>query len=66
MRGALVRYGALLVVLTTLPLGGCLEVVGQKFNRGPSVDPGSQCAHRVYSHGETVGYSCPQPQQAQY
>jgi hypothetical protein len=64
MRGTLVRYGALLIVLT-LPLGGCLEVVGTKFNRDPSVDPASFCRHKVYSYGETVGYGCPPPRQAQ-
>lgn len=57
----IVRYGALLVVLS-LPLGGCLEEVGSNFNRAPNVDPATSCTPGAISHGETVGYTCPQPQ----
>jgi hypothetical protein len=58
MRGRIVRYGALVIVLS-LPIGGCLEELGTKFNPGPSIDPTAGCARGHYSYGETVGYSCP-------
>lgn len=63
MRGRTVRFSAVrccaLLVALSLPLGGCLEVIGQKFTRGPTVDPAKLCPGRAYSYGETVGYGCP-------
>jgi hypothetical protein len=52
MRYSALRYGVLLVVLA-LPLSGCLEVIGTKMNRGPSVGP---C---IGANGEPTGNVCP-------
>jgi hypothetical protein len=51
MRYGALRYGVLLVVLA-LPLSGCLEVLGAKMNRGPSVTP---C---IGANGQPTGNVC--------
>lgn len=60
MRNRALRSSVLLLALT-LPLGGCLEVAGTKFNRGPSVAPASLCPPGARSGGKTIGYGCPPP-----
>ena len=57
MRYGRVRYAILLIALSW-PLGGCLEIVGAKMNRGASVSQNSGCAHGAQPGGETVGYGC--------
>ncbi len=51
------RYAVLMIALSA-PLGGCLEVVGNKMNRGPTAPQGGACRHGGQSAGETVGYGC--------
>ncbi len=57
MLNRLLRCGALMIALAT-PLAGCLEVVGAKMNRGPTVAQDSGCAHNAQPWGEIVNYGC--------
>jgi len=50
-------YGVLMIVLS-VPLGGCLDVATSKMNRGPTAPPPPLCRNGIYTARETVGYGC--------
>lgn len=52
------RCAVLMIVLAS-PLGGCLEVLGSRMNRGPTAPEDRVCRQGAQSAGETIGYGCP-------
>jgi hypothetical protein len=57
MRWKFLRLAVFMAALAA-PLGGCLEIVGHKLNRGPTVPQSGPCRPGAQSYGETVGYGC--------
>ncbi len=49
---------AVVMIMLTAPLGGCLEVLGSPMNRGPTAPQDHACRQGAQSAGETVGYGC--------